>query len=148
MQAIARGREDGKTVIELGGEFDHDQKSLFHFVKNLVEMNFIVKMKVVDRKATTSRCIHRHYLETSEHWATFTEMEAEEAANAQGNNGEEDAEEEVQKTDEAFPMTVQHLSYHESFVRGRILSALRRAPENTIAHTDIVYRIVSTVISN
>ena len=41
LQAIARGRERGKTVIELGHEFSHDQKSLFHFVKNLVEMNLM-----------------------------------------------------------------------------------------------------------
>jgi hypothetical protein len=41
LQAIARGRENGKTVVDLGKEFDHDQKSLFHFVKSLVEMNFM-----------------------------------------------------------------------------------------------------------
>lgn len=41
LQAIARGREEGKTVVELGQEFSHDQKSLFHFVKNLVEMNLM-----------------------------------------------------------------------------------------------------------
>ena len=41
LQAIARGREDGKTVIQLGKEFDHDQKSLFHFVKNLLDMGLM-----------------------------------------------------------------------------------------------------------
>lgn len=41
LQAIARGRENGKTVVDLGKEFDHDQKSLFHFVKGLVELNFM-----------------------------------------------------------------------------------------------------------
>lgn len=41
LQAIARGRENGKTVVELGKEFEHDQKSLFHFVKSLVELNLM-----------------------------------------------------------------------------------------------------------
>lgn len=41
LQAIARGREDGKTVVDLGKEFTHDQKSLFHFVKSLCDLNLM-----------------------------------------------------------------------------------------------------------
>lgn len=41
LQAIARGRENGKTVVDLGKEFAHDQKSLFHFVKSLCDLNLM-----------------------------------------------------------------------------------------------------------
>lgn len=38
-ESVARSREKGITMVELGKEFVHDQKSLFHFVKTLVELN-------------------------------------------------------------------------------------------------------------
>ncbi|KAK9894403.1 hypothetical protein P389DRAFT_197696 [Cystobasidium minutum MCA 4210] len=136
LQAIARGRENGKTVVELGKEFEHDQKSLFHFVKSLVELNLIVKMKVLDARSQTSRCIHRHYLETSQHWATWMTKDP----NQDAAKGEED-DDDLSKTTPLTLMTVAHLNSNEPLVRSRIINALRNAPENLIPHVDLVFAI-------
>ncbi|KAG0144341.1 hypothetical protein CROQUDRAFT_660125 [Cronartium quercuum f. sp. fusiforme G11] len=68
---VAQGRESGATVIELGKKLKHDQKSLFHFVKVLTEMNLVTKFRAYQHKAWTNRVVHRRYLATSEWYQNF-----------------------------------------------------------------------------
>ncbi|MBW0464350.1 hypothetical protein O181_004065 [Austropuccinia psidii MF-1] len=63
---VAQGRETGATVIELGKKLKHDQKSLFHFVKVLIDLQLVVKFRAHQHKAWTNRVVHRRYLNTSE----------------------------------------------------------------------------------
>lgn len=63
---VAQGREAGATVIELGRQLKHDQKSLFHFVKVLTDMGIVTKFRAYQHKAWTNRVIHKRYLATSE----------------------------------------------------------------------------------
>jgi hypothetical protein len=41
LQSVSRGREKGKTLVELGQEFTHDQKSLYHFVASLTDLELV-----------------------------------------------------------------------------------------------------------
>lgn len=68
---VAQGREAGATVIELGRKLKHDQKSLFHFVKVLTEMQLVVKFRAYQHKAWTNRVVHKRYLATSEWYKDF-----------------------------------------------------------------------------
>ncbi|KAA1081493.1 hypothetical protein PGTUg99_005891 [Puccinia graminis f. sp. tritici] len=66
LSIVAQGREAGATVIELGRHLKHDQKSLFHFVKVLTDLQLVVKFRAYQHKAWTNRVVHRRYLATSE----------------------------------------------------------------------------------
>ncbi|KAI8456282.1 hypothetical protein BY996DRAFT_6430814 [Phakopsora pachyrhizi] len=63
---VAQGREAGATVIELGQKLKHDQKSLFHFVKVLTDLQLVAKFRAYQHKAWTNRVVHQRYLATSE----------------------------------------------------------------------------------
>lgn len=68
---VAQGREAGATVIELGRQLKHDQKSLFHFVKVLTDMGLVTKFRAYQHKSWTNRVVHKRYLATSEWYKDF-----------------------------------------------------------------------------
>ncbi|MBW0550642.1 hypothetical protein O181_090357 [Austropuccinia psidii MF-1] len=62
---VAQEREAGATVIELSKKLKHDQKSLFHFVTVLIDLQLVVKFRADQHKAWTNCVVHRRYLNTS-----------------------------------------------------------------------------------
>lgn len=101
-------------------------------------------MKVIQSKSQTNRCIHRHYLETSDHWKTWITRDPEDATTAtkQRHNDEEE-DEDASKPLKLSIITSAHLNSNEPLIISRIVTALRNAPDHTLLHSEMLYAIVS-----
>lgn len=102
-----------------------------------------VKIRVLDSHSQTSRCIHRHYLETSQHWATWMTKDPEDFSKVNGGDDEDDEGE--AKISELSILTIAHLNSNEPLIRSRIVIALRNSPENIVSHLQLASAMVSEV---
>lgn len=99
-------------------------------------------MKISDQRTQTNRCIHRHYLETSEHWATFqTKDVGSTDVKPEAGEEEEDFSAAAGSAGQMSIMTVAHLNGNEPLVRARIVAALKREKDRMIPHIDMVFKI-------
>jgi hypothetical protein len=171
---VAQGREAGATVIELGRHLKHDQKSLFHFVKVLTDLQLVVKFRAYQHKAWTNRVVHRRYLATSEwyqnsirkdedHQTSSTQTPAfdfdeyglarieqpntSSFSNKVTENLTLDSVINSVTTDDPpkavmSPINKEFLAVNENLVKSRMFTVLKRNPDNTMVHADIIKAIV------
>lgn len=107
-----------------------------------------VKFRVLDARAYTSRCIHRHYLETSEYWATQLVRDNDnDKSRKKGdadNADDEELDDDADTNTSAKPslITVAHLHANEPLIRSRIISALKRGEHNMQPHANLIFECV------
>ncbi|KAI9622856.1 hypothetical protein KEM48_009741 [Puccinia striiformis f. sp. tritici PST-130] len=175
LSIVAQGREAGATVIELGRKLKHDQKSLFHFVKVLIDLQLVVKFRAYQHKAWTNRVVHRRYLATSEWYqnsirkdedhqtsttpqtlgfeldeCSFAGIEQPETSAMTSNSAEPLTMDNIINslaTDDQpkagmSPMNREFLAVNENLVKLRMFTVLKRSPDNTMVHADIIKAIV------
>jgi len=173
---VAQGREAGATVIELGRKLKHDQKSLFHFVKVLIDLQLVVKFRAYQHKSWTNRVVHRRYLATSEWYRNSIKKDEDPqtSSTSQAQTVSFDLDEYVSAPIEQFtmaslshnasdnqtmsniihsattddppkaamsPINREVLAVNENLVKSRMFNVLKRSPENTMAHADIIKAI-------
>ncbi|PLW58619.1 hypothetical protein PCANC_00076 [Puccinia coronata f. sp. avenae] len=171
---VAQGREAGATVIELGRKLKHDQKSLFHFVKVLTDLQLVVKFRAYQHKAWTNRVVHRRYLATSEWYKTSIQKDENHQAPSSSRTPVFDLDEfgstrigspldcslsfspvENQTMGNIIdsltsddppkavmsPINKEFLAVNENLVKTRMFTVLKRSPENTMVHADIIKAI-------
>ncbi|KAI9287206.1 hypothetical protein BC943DRAFT_319252 [Umbelopsis sp. AD052] len=69
LEEAGRGREHGTTQIDLSRAFQRDSKTVFHFVKSMMNRGYLFKRPVVMRGASTQQVIltrYRHLYNNSE----------------------------------------------------------------------------------
>ncbi|KAL0071703.1 hypothetical protein AAF712_000625 [Marasmius tenuissimus] len=132
LQIITRGREKGVTVVELGTRSGYDQKTCFYLVKQLLELNLVVKRR--HGGVGTHFVIHRYIFERSPSWKAIREEEQKaEQLQAQASEPKVEAEEEEQS--EAVnsldfpPLDARHLS-SLPLVRARVVKLLKASKNN------------------
>lgn len=173
---VAQGREAGATVVELGRKLKHDQKSLFHFVKVLVDLQLVVKFRAYQHKSWTNRVVHRRYLATSEWYRNSIKKDEDHqnSSTSQAQTASFDLGEYVSAPIEPFtmaslshnasdnqtmgniihssttddppkaamsPINREVLAVNENLVKSRMFNVLKRSPENTMIHADIIKAI-------
>ncbi|KAJ7785880.1 hypothetical protein B0H16DRAFT_1488336 [Mycena metata] len=80
LQIITRGRDNGVSVVELGQKSKYDQKTCFYLVRQLTELDLVVKVR---RGGVGSHfCIHKYFFDRSESWKAIREEETRAAAEA------------------------------------------------------------------
>ncbi|KAJ7169467.1 hypothetical protein C8R46DRAFT_1088869 [Mycena filopes] len=80
LQIITRGRDNGVSVVELGQKSKYDQKTCFYLVRQLTELDLVVKVR---RGGVGSHfCIHKYFFERSESWKAIREEETRASAAA------------------------------------------------------------------
>ncbi|KAJ7042665.1 hypothetical protein C8F04DRAFT_1390618 [Mycena alexandri] len=80
LQIITRGRDTGVSVVELGQKSKYDQKTCFYLVRQLTELDLVVKVR---RGGVGSHfCIHKYFFDRSESWKAIREEETRAAAEA------------------------------------------------------------------
>ncbi|KAF7320177.1 B-block-TFIIIC domain-containing protein [Mycena kentingensis (nom. inval.)] len=128
LQIITRGREDGVTVVQLGQRSTYDQKTCFYLVKQLTELDLIVKVR--RGGVGTHFCIHKYFFERSDSWRAIREEEtrataALEAAEEAAELPEEDGEQQPTPVDPAFtPIDARHLS-SLPLLKARVIKLLK-----------------------
>jgi oxalate---CoA ligase len=66
LQFITRGREHGISIVELGKKTGYDQKTCFYLIKQLLELELVLKLR--RGGVGTNFCIHKHFFERSPLW--------------------------------------------------------------------------------
>ncbi|KAJ3736873.1 hypothetical protein DFJ43DRAFT_382574 [Lentinula guzmanii] len=140
LQIITRGRVDGVTVVELGQRTRYDQKTCFYLVKQLTDLNLVVKVR--RGGVGTHFVIHRYFFERSPHWKAIRDEETRaellsrntEASTVEGQEDEE-------TTDVATlgftPIDSRHLS-SLPLVRGRVVKLLKASTNNMHVSNNMV----------
>lgn len=133
LQLITRGRERGLSVVELGKKTQYDQKTCFYLVKQLIDLDLIVKLR---RGGVGSNfCIHKHFFERSSSWREIRDEEAHATAGHESLQLVEEGDD-VQGGESSSlrvqfdPMDARHLS-SLPLVRARIIKLLM-ASDNRI----------------
>ncbi|KAI6046107.1 hypothetical protein EDC04DRAFT_1872913 [Pisolithus marmoratus] len=75
LQLITRGREEGITTVELGRKTKYDQKTCFYVIKQLVELDLVIKVRRGGVGNYT--CIHKYFVERSPLWQRIQQEEDE-----------------------------------------------------------------------
>lgn len=84
LQLITRGREEGITTVELGRKTRYDQKTCFYVVKQLLELDLVVKVRRGGVGNYT--CIHKYFVERSPLWQQIQREEGEDEVVVTGTN--------------------------------------------------------------
>ncbi|KAF5384735.1 hypothetical protein D9757_006233 [Collybiopsis confluens] len=137
LQIITRGRYEGVTVVKLGQETKYDQKTCFYLVKQLTDLNLVVKVR--RGGVGTHFVIHRYFFERSDSWKAIRdeELRAELASKNPTTSGasshpqeEEEEKESPTATSLGFtPIDARHLS-SLPLVRGRVVKLLKASTNN------------------
>ncbi|KAH8835939.1 hypothetical protein DL96DRAFT_1576137 [Flagelloscypha sp. PMI_526] len=138
LQIITRGRENGSG---------YDQKTCFYLVKQLIDLNIIVKVR---RGGVGSHfCIHKYFFERSPVWSAIrTEENEAETRDIDAEQPEADIpdEDENQPVPESLdqlqfsPIDARHLS-SLPLVRTRVLRLLKASKNYTHASNNLIRRI-------
>ncbi|KAG7450158.1 uncharacterized protein BT62DRAFT_884415 [Guyanagaster necrorhizus] len=78
LQIITRGRDNGVSVVELGQRSKYDQKTCFYLVRQLTELDLVVKVR--RGGVGTHFCIHRYFFDRSPSWKAIRDEENNAAA--------------------------------------------------------------------
>ena len=66
LQFITRGREHGISTVDLGKKTGYDQKTCFYLIKQLLELELVVKLR--RGGVSTNFCVHKYFFEHSPLW--------------------------------------------------------------------------------
>ncbi|KAF8058259.1 hypothetical protein FPV67DRAFT_1524679 [Lyophyllum atratum] len=128
LQVITRGRDSGVTVVELGQQSGYDQKTCFYLVRQLTDLDLVVKVR--RGGVGTHFVIHRHFFDRSPSWKAIRDEEtlAETAHNVVLDPTaeipeEEDGSADIQSLDFS-PIDARHLS-SLPLIRGRVVRLLK-----------------------
>ncbi|KAK7019694.1 hypothetical protein VNI00_017994 [Paramarasmius palmivorus] len=140
LQVITRGRDKGVTVIHLGNETGYDQKTCFYLVKQLVELNLVVKRR--QGGVGTNFVVHKFIFERSPSWKAVREQEgkaAEATVQPVGNDVEDEEPSETVKLDFP-PIDSRHLS-SMALIRANIIKLLKASRNNMHVYGNMIVAI-------
>ncbi|KAJ3509802.1 hypothetical protein NLJ89_g5025 [Agrocybe chaxingu] len=75
LQIVTRGRDNGVSVVELGRKSGYDQKTCFYLVRQLTEMDLILKVR--RGGVGTHFCVHKYFFERSSSWKSIVDEETQ-----------------------------------------------------------------------
>ncbi|KAK0208398.1 hypothetical protein DFS33DRAFT_1303084 [Desarmillaria ectypa] len=129
LQIITRGRDNGVSVVELGQRSKYDQKTCFYLVRQLTELDLVVKVR--RGGVGTHFCIHRYFFDRSPSWKAIRDEESNAAAPLKSEfpPGDADAADEDNISPEVralnfTPIDARHLS-SLPLIRARVLNLLK-----------------------
>ncbi|KAF5377206.1 hypothetical protein D9615_006321 [Tricholomella constricta] len=128
LQIITRGRDNGVTVVELGQQSKYDQKTCFYLVRQLTDLDLVVKVR--RGGVGTHFVIHKHFFDRSPSWKAIRNEEnlAENSHNVVPDSAAELPEVEDRIADipslDFTPIDARHLS-SLPLVRGRVVKLLK-----------------------
>ncbi|KAI0080022.1 hypothetical protein K474DRAFT_383634 [Panus rudis PR-1116 ss-1] len=132
LQLVARGRENGISVVDVSKKTGYDAKTCHYIVEKLVKLDFIVKRK--KSGVGSNFCIHKYFFERSTIWREVVNEEAAAATvdlkleDEDLGANEDPSYQAKARTDLNFtPIDMRHLS-SLPLVRSRIVKLLKNSP--------------------
>lgn len=148
LQFITRGREYGISTVDLGKKTGYDQKTCFYLIKQLLELELVVKLR---RGGVGSNfCIHKYFFEHSPLWRQIQDEDANSSKDPQAEGGDVDHEETSLTQDgpqapvQFDPIDARHLS-SLSLIQSRIVKLLKNSESHTHPSQNLLVTIVSEI---
>ncbi|OCH96710.1 hypothetical protein OBBRIDRAFT_787280 [Obba rivulosa] len=146
LQLITRGRDNGVSVVDLGKKTGYDQKTCFYLIKQLLDLDLIVKRR--QPGSSTNIAVHKYFFERSPVWKQVLEEEAEANRKDQRNvKAEPDDSDEEGGSDVGSPTTIhfdpidsRHLS-SLPLIKARVVKLLKNSPNNLHASQNMLIKI-------
>ncbi|KAI0308044.1 hypothetical protein B0F90DRAFT_1664967 [Multifurca ochricompacta] len=130
LQFITRGREHGISTVDLGQKTGYDQKTCFYLIKQLLDLELVVKLR--RGGVSTNFSIHKYFFERSPLWRQIQDEGANIYSDPQVNEGGLDNKETI-STQDSFqppvrfdPIDARHLS-SLSLIQSRIVKLLKHS---------------------
>jgi oxalate---CoA ligase len=145
LQFITRGREHGISTVDLGKKTGYDQKTCFYLIKQLLELELVVKLR--RGGVGTNFCVHRYFFEHSPLWRQIQD-EGEDSKEVHADEGGLDNEETVSTQDDFRapiqfdPIDARHLS-SLSLIQSRVVKLLKHSKSYTHPSQNLLVTIVS-----
>jgi oxalate---CoA ligase len=146
LQFITRGREHGISTVDLGKKTGYDQKTCFYLIKQLLELELVVKLR--RGGVGTNFCIHKYFFEHSPLWRQIQGEGENSSKEVQADEGGLDNEETVSTQDDFQapiqfdPIDARHLS-SLSLIQSRIVKLLKHSKSYTHPSQNLLVTIVS-----
>jgi hypothetical protein len=146
LQFITRGREHGISIVDLGKKTGYDQKTCFYLIKQLLELELVVKLR--RGGVGTNFCVHKYFFEHSPLWRQIQDegVKSSKDPRAEGDGIDN---EETSLTQDGFrasvqfdPIDARHLS-SLSLVQSRIVKLLKHSESHTHASQNLLVTIVN-----
>ncbi|KAI0768599.1 hypothetical protein BD413DRAFT_563329 [Trametes elegans] len=145
LQLVTRGREQGVSVLDLGRKSGYDQKTCFYIIKQLVELDYIVKLRRPG--ISTNLCVHKYFYERSPIWKQVVDEEKKAVSEEQAEDNEVDSDDAIDE-DETKPLEPVHFdpidSRHLSsmpLLKSRLTKLLKSCPHNMHTSSNIMVKI-------
>ncbi|EKM60813.1 uncharacterized protein PHACADRAFT_179990 [Phanerochaete carnosa HHB-10118-sp] len=140
LQLVARGRENGMSVVDLSRKTGYDAKTSHYLVEKLLGLDLVVKLKKAG--VGSNLCVHKYFFEKSETWQNIRAVEqaAKEAADEKEQPGDEDDDVSEQGSIQFDPIGVKHLSRLD-ILKGRLEKLLKNSPHNLYQLQNLVVAI-------
>ncbi|KAG6919586.1 hypothetical protein DXG01_004250 [Tephrocybe rancida] len=145
LQIITRGRDNGVTVVQLGQQSKYDQKTCFYLVRQLTDLDLVVKVR--RGGIGTHFVIHRHFFDRSPHWKAIRDEESQAQSSHQtAPDATTDVYEEEEKSPDIqsldfSPIDARHLS-SLPLVRGRVVKLLKASKNQMHASNNMLITLV------
>ncbi|KAF9523601.1 hypothetical protein CPB83DRAFT_821291 [Crepidotus variabilis] len=128
LQIVTRGRDAGVSVVDLGKISGYDQKSCFYLVKQLTDMDMVLKVR---RGGVGSHfVIHKYFYERSSVWKAIRDEENEaESSRIKNDPDDSDSEDDAVAVAESQALNfttidARHLSSF-TIIRSRVIKLLK-----------------------
>ncbi|KAF8898469.1 hypothetical protein BD779DRAFT_11912 [Infundibulicybe gibba] len=138
LQIVTRGRESGVTVVELGQRSRYDQKTCFYLVRQLTELELVVKVR---RGGVGSHfVIHKYFFDRSPSWKAIRDEENR-AETLQPSQTTQSLEQGIEIEDRSglhfSPIDSRHLS-SLPLIRARVVKLLQASKNHIHAANNIL----------
>lgn len=148
LQFITRGREHGISTVDLGKKTGYDQKTCFYLIKQLLELELVVKLR---RGGVSSNfCVHKYFFERSPLWRQIQGEGASLSKDIRADEGGPDNEETNISPDgfqtpvQFDPIDSRHLS-SLSLIQSRVVRLLKNCKSYTHPSQNLLVTLVSAV---
>jgi hypothetical protein len=148
LQFITRGREHGISTVDLGKKTGYDQKTCFYLIKQLLELELVVKLR---RGGVSSNfCVHKYFFERSPLWRQIQGEGASLSKDIRADEGGLDNEETnispdgFQNPVQFDPIDARHLS-SLSLIQSRVVRLLKSCKDHTHHSQNLLVTLVSAV---
>jgi oxalate---CoA ligase len=148
LQFITRGREHGISTVDLGKKTGYDQKTCFYLIKQLLELELVVKLR--RGGVGTNFCVHKYFFERNPLWRQIQDEGLNSSKDLQtdgaglGLDNEETAstQDGSQLPIQFDPIDARHLS-SLSLIQSRIIKLLKHSESQVHPSQNLLVTIVS-----
>ncbi|TBU34929.1 hypothetical protein BD311DRAFT_828299 [Dichomitus squalens] len=144
LQIITRGREHGVSALDLGKKSGYDQKTCFYIIKQLVDLDLVVKLR--QPGISTNIVVHKYFYERSPIWQQVVSEEKKAVSEAQakedGDSEEEDDGDETKPLEPVHfdPIDSRHLS-SMPLLKSRLTKLLKACPHYMHTSNNLMLKI-------